>query len=446
MSTASAGIAPSGAVPGLIVAAPSSGSGKTVLTLGLLRNWQRSGVAVAPFKSGPDYIDAAFHSAAAGQACINLDIWAMREETLNSCAGAISADAELVVGEGVMGLFDGAVEGGGATADLAAHFALPVVLVVDVRGQGASVAALVEGFANHRADVQVAAVILNHVASARHEAMLRAALLPTTIPVLGAVPRADVLALPARHLGLVQAGEREDLQSFLSSAADLMARHVDCDGLQALAQPLRGSSAASPLPVAPLGQHIAVARDSAFAFCYEAMLAGWQLAGASLSFFSPLDNEAPNAAADAIYLPGGYPELYAAQLATNQNFLGGLRRAAEAGAWVYGECGGFMVLGDCLIDGDGGRHAMAGLLPVETSLADPRRHLGYRAATLLADAPFAASGAEFRGHEFHYATVTQIGTAPPLFRCRDSSGNDLGESGAAVGKVLGSFVHLIDKC
>ena len=446
MSTTSAGIAPSDAVPGLIVAAPSSDSGKTVLTLGLLHNWQRSGVAVAPFKSGPDYIDAAFHSAAAGQECINLDIWAMREETLNSCAGAISADAELVVGEGVMGLFDGAVEGGGATADLAAHFALPVVLVVDVRGQGASVAALVEGFANHRGDVQVAAVILNHVASARHEAILRAALAPTTIPVLGAVPQAQALALPARHLGLTQAVEKKNLQSFLSSAADLIAHHVDCDGLQALAQPLRGSSAAPPLPVAPLGKHIAVARDSAFSFCYEAVLVGWQLAGASLSFFSPLEDEPPNSAADAIYLPGGYPELHAAQLAANQNFLNGLRRAAKAGVWVYGECGGFMVLGNCLIDRDGERHAMAGLLPVETSFANPRRHLGYRAATLLADAPFDTSGTEFRGHEFHYATITQAGNAPPLFRCQDSSGNDLGESGSAVGKVLGSFIHLIDFC
>ncbi len=431
--------------PGLIIAAPASGSGKTVLTLGLLRHWQRSGIAVAPFKAGPDYIDAAFHSAAAGRACVNLDIWAMREEILASCADALSRDAAFVLGEGVMGLFDGAVEGGGASADLAARLGIPVALAVDVRGQGASVAALVEGFARHRADVDVAAVILNHVASARHEAMLCTALAPTGVPVLGAVPRAPSLALPARHLGLVQAGERDDLHTFLDAAADLVAEHVDGDALRALGRPLsEPSDAAPPVPLPPLGQHIAVARDQAFAFSYEAVLAGWRRAGAALSFFSPLADEAPAVDADAVYLPGGYPELQAGRLAANERFWGGLRGAAEAGAWVYGECGGYMVLGEGLTDADGARHAMAGLLPLETSFAAPRRALGYRAVMQLADTPFAASGAQFRGHEFHYATVTREGDAPPLYRCMDSAGKDLGESGAAVGKVLGSFIHLID--
>jgi cobyrinic acid a,c-diamide synthase len=431
--------------PGLIIAAPASGSGKTVLTLGLLRHWQRSGIAVAPFKTGPDYIDAAFHSAAAGRACINLDIWAMREDILASCAGALTSDAAFVLGEGVMGLFDGAVEGGGATADLAAHLGIPVILVVDVRGQGASVAALVEGFSRHRADVDVAAVILNHVASARHEAMLRAALASTGVPVLGAVPRDQSLALPARHLGLVQAGETEELQAFLDAAADLVAEHVDSDALRALGRPLpEPPNATPPVPLPPLGQHIAVARDQAFAFSYEAVLAGWRQAGAALSFFSPLADEAPDAEADAVFLPGGYPELHAGRLTASQTFLGGLRGAAEAGAWVYGECGGYMVLGEGLIDSDGARHAMAGLLPLETSFAAPSRALGYRAAMLLADTPFAASGAQFRGHEFHYATVTREGAAPALFRCMDSAGKNLGESGAAVGKVFGSFIHLID--
>jgi len=437
------------AAPGLIIAASASGSGKTVLTLGLLRHWRRSDVAVAPFKAGPDYIDAAFHSAAAGRACINMDSWAMREETLDACAGALGHDAELVLGEGVMGLFDGAAggpaRGRGATADLAAHFDIPVVLVVDVRGQGASVAALAEGFARHRADVDVAAVILNHVASARHETMLRAALAPTDIPVLGAVPHDDALALPARHLGLVQAGETEDLQAFLDAAADLVSRHVDCQRLRALGRPLRApEGAAAPAPLPPLGQHIAVARDQAFAFSYEAVLAGWRQAGTTLTLFSPLADEAPDIGADAVYLPGGYPELHAGRLAANQVFLDGLRGAARAGAWIYGECGGYMVLGDGLIDADGGRHAMAGLLPVETSFAVPRRHLGCRDVAMIADTPLAAAGARFRGHEFHYATVTRESAAPALFRCTDSDGKDLGERGAAVGRVLGSFLHLID--
>jgi cobyrinic acid a,c-diamide synthase len=439
------------AARGLILAAPKSGSGKTVLTLALSRHWARSGIAVAPFKAGPDYIDAAYHAAAAGRACVNLDGWAMRAESLDGAARALARDAELIVGEAVMGLFDGAAGGGGSSADLAAHFGLPVVLVVDARGQGASVAALAEGFARHRTDVEVAAVIFNHVAGARHEEILRAAMAPTGIPVLGALPRASELALPARHLGLVQAAEAEDLEAFLNGAADLVARHVDGAALRALARPLKVAQGApppgapAPCPLAPLGQNIAVARDSAFAFCYEAVLSGWQQAGAALSFFSPLADEAPEAAADAIYLPGGYPELHAGRLAANRNFIDGLRGAAEADVWLYGECGGYMVLGDGLIDADGRRHAMAGLLPLETSFTEPSLHLGYREVEMLGAAPFAAPGARFRGHEFHYAAVTHEGGARRLFRCADSRGEDLGEMGLAAGRVMGSFIHLIDR-
>ncbi len=434
------------AARGLILAAPKSGSGKTVLTLGLLRHWTRSGIAAAPFKTGPDYIDAAYHTAATGRACVNFDTWAMRPESLDAGAAALARDGEFILGEGVMGLFDGAAGGGGSTADLAARLDFPVVLVVDVRGQGASVAALAEGFARYRADVGVAPVILNHVAGARHEELLRAALAPTGIPVLGALPRDAALALPARHLGLVQAAEAEDLEAFLDAAADLVGRHVDGDALRALGRPLRAPQAAPPpCLLEPLGRKIAVARDLAFAFSYEAVLTGWRQAGAALSFFSPLADEAPDADADALYLPGGYPELHAGRLAANRNFIDGLRRAAKADVWLYGECGGYMVLGDGLIDAAGRRHAMAGLLPLETSFDAPSLHLGYREVEMLGDAPFAANGARFRGHEFHYAAVTREGGARPLFRCSDSAGKDLGETGLAAGRVMGSFIHLIDR-
>ena len=434
------------AARGLVLAAPKSGAGKTVLTLGLLRHWTQSGIAAAPFKAGPDYIDAAYHSAAAGRPCINLDAWAMRAESLHAVASALARDTEFVLGEGVMGLFDGAAGGGGATADLAAHFEIPVVLVIDVRGQGASVAALAEGFARHRDDVEVAAVIFNHVAGARHEDILRAAMAPTGILVLGAVPRDAALALPERHLGLVQAGESEDLQAFLNAAADHVQRHVDGDGLRALGKPLRAAdNAPPPSLLEPLGGTIAIARDLAFAFSYEAVLAGWREAGAALSLFSPLADEAPDANADAIYLPGGYPELHAGRLAANRNFMDGLRRAANNGVCLYGECGGYMVLGEGLTDAEGRRHTMAGLLPLETSFAEPRLHLGYRDAEILHHAPFAAAGARFRGHEFHYATVTQESGAEPLFRCADSGGKDLGNMGLAADNVMGSFVHLIDR-
>lgn len=432
--------------PGLIIAAPKSGAGKTIITLGLLRHLRRSGVSVAPFKAGPDYIDTAYHAAAAGRACANLDIWAMRGQNIDFSAAALAREAEFVLGEGVMGLFDGAAGGGGATADLAAWLGLPVVLVVDARGQGASVAALAEGFANHRDDVTVAAVVFNHVASASHEEILRSAMAPTGIPVLGALPRYQELALPERHLGLVQAGEAENLVGFLDAAADAASGHIDDVALCALGKPLQVSAEVPVVcPLDPLGNHIAIARDEAFAFSYEGVLAGWRDAGATLSFFTPLDDEAPAEEADAIYLPGGYPELHAGRLAANGRFLAGLRRAAKGGAWLYGECGGYMVLGEGLTDAAGTRHTMAGLLPLETSFASPSLHLGYREVEILRDAPFATSGACFRGHEFHYAKVMREEGARPLFRCSDSGGKMLGEFGLTAGKVMGSFIHLIDR-
>ncbi len=435
------------APPGLIVAAPRSGSGKTVITIGLLRHLTRSGVAVAPFKTGPDYIDAAYHAAAAGRACVNLDTWAMRGESLDATAAALAREAEFILGEGVMGLFDGAAGGGGSTADLAAWLGIPVLLVIDARGQGASVAALAEGFSNHRADVPVAAVVFNYVASVHHEEILRRAMAPTGIPVLGALPRNQSLALPERHLGLVQAGEEKNLVHFLDAAANVTADHIDEVMLCALGKPLQAlSEAPATYPLEPLGNHIAVARDKAFAFSYETVCSGWHSAGAALSFFSPLADEAPTDEADAVFLPGGYPELYAGRLAANRRFLAGLCRAAKGDAWLYGECGGYMVLGEGLTDAAGRRHAMAGLLPLETSFAAASLHLGYREAEMLGDAPFAANGARFRGHEFHYARVTREQGARPLFRCSDSGGKMLGEVGLTVGKVMGSFIHLIDRC
>lgn len=429
--------------PGLILAAPASGSGKTLLTLALLRALRRRGLDVAGAKAGPDYIDPGFHRAAAGCDSVNLDAWAMRVETL---AGAIAGiDAAFVLCEGVMGLFDGGGAGGdkGSTADLAALTGWPVVLVVDVRGQSASVAALLQGFAAHRADVGLAGVIFNRVAGPRHEAMLRAATaraLPD-LPVLGAVPSEPGLALPSRHLGLVQAEEHATLDRFLDRAADIVAASVDLDALPALARPARLGAVPPCAGVPPLGQRIAVARDRAFSFLYPHLLNGWRQLGAELSFFSPLGDEAPDAHAGAVFLPGGYPELHAGALAAAAGFKAGLRRMAARLLPIYGECGGYMVLGEALIDGDGVGHEMAGLLPVATSFAAPRRRLGYRGATCLAG-PW--RGLSFRGHEFHFAEQVRHDAEAALFECHDADGAPLGRAGAVRGSVAGSFIHLID--
>lgn len=424
---------------GAIIAAPHSGAGKTLVTLAMLAALRRRGVSVASAKVGPDYIDPRFHEAASGRVCSNLDHWAMRGDLLRALAGATACSAELLLIEGVMGLFDGAQGGGGATADVAAMLDLPILLVVDAASQGQSVAALVQGFAQFRADCRIAGVIFNRVAGPRHEEILRAALAPLQMPVLACLPRNDGLILPSRHLGLIQAGEHKDLDAFLIAAADWLGAHLDLDALVAMAKPVtpaRGD--AVPLP--PLGQHMAIARDEAFAFLYPHLIAGWRQAGARLSFFSPLGDEAPDAEADAVFLPGGYPELHAARLAGNETFLSGLRQVAEK-ALVYGECGGFMVLGDGLIDGDGVRHAMAGLLPVATSFAARKRTLGYRRLHHDGALPWPV---HLRGHEFHYSVETDTGSGVALFAAQDAAGRQIAALGARQGRVMGSYAHVID--
>lgn len=432
---------------GLLIAAPASGSGKTLVTLGLLRHFRNQGLAVGSIKVGPDYIDPAFHAAASGRPCNNLDSWAMRPSTLAGLIHSSAAGAELILGEGVMGLFDGAgPQGLGSTAELAALTGWPVVLVVDARGMGASAAALLEGFLRHRDGLQIAGVIFNRVGSPTHTDLLHQACANLDVVVLGALPKQGELVLPERHLGLVQAGEHAALEIFLDVAAQAVADNLDVPALAAMARPTDlelDEAAESPMP--PLGQHIAVARDEAFAFSYPFVLEGWRAAGAELSFFSPLADEAPDKAADAIYLPGGYPELHAGRLSAGSRFLEGLSLARDRGATIYGECGGYMVLGRGLVDAEGGRHSMAGLLPIETSFADPRLSLGYREVTLDADTVFGARGSRYRGHEFHYAQLVSGKEENPLFLVRDAHGRDRLSAGCRDGRTFGSFIHLIDR-
>lgn len=422
-----------------------------MITMGILRAFARGGRRIAAFKTGPDYIDPAFHSAALDLdgGCINLDGWAMDDGMLAMLLGTAATGADLVIGEGVMGLFDGARgmngRGDGSTADLASRLGLPVVLVVDAKGQGASLAALVEGFARHRADVPVPGLILNRVSSEAHATLLQAALAPLGIPVLGAVPQAADLMLPSRHLGLVQARETADLGAIIDRAADLVERHLDLAALVGLARPPTLMQPASAPLLPPLGQRIAVARDDAFAFAYPALLDGWRRAGSEITLFSPLADEAPDPSANAVYLPGGYPELQAGKLAGNARFLGGLRGAALAGAVIYGECGGYMVMGDSLTDADGRAHHMAGLLRLSTSFAARKLHLGYRQLRMQGDESlFGPPDSAYRGHEFHYASIVRE-QGKPLFAAADAASLALGPMGLRSGRIMGSFVHLLAK-
>lgn len=418
---------------GLILSAPASGSGKTTLTLGILRALRQRGVDVRSAKSGPDYIDPRFHAAASGQACLNLDAWAMTPDRLRSLA---AGPGTLLI-EGAMGLFDGAPPAGkGATADLARHLRLPVVLIIDTAKQSQSVAAVAMGFARHQPDVRVAGVILNNTGSARHEKMLRDALSPTDLPVLGAVRRQAGLSHPSRHLGLVQADERPDLEEFLDHVASIVSQSLDLDGLLALAAPLTPPPS-NRVNLPPPAQRISVARDAAFAFAYPHLLTDWHQAGAEISLFSPLADQAPPPG-DLVFLPGGYPELHAGRLAGNAVFLDGLQKAALTST-VYGECGGYMMLGDSLTDAGGHAHKMAGLLRLETSFATRKLHLGYRHLTALGG----IWQADLTGHEFHYATTLRA-LGPPLFSARNAEGDVLPEMGLRDGRVSGSFAHVID--
>ena len=423
---------------GLILAAPASGSGKTTVTLALLRALSDRGLPIRAAKSGPDYIDPRFHEAACGRPCLNLDAWAMSPARI--AALATGAPGPLLI-EGAMGLFDGAPpDGCGATADLARILGLPVILVIDAARMAQSVAPLALGFARHDPAVRIAGVILNRTGSPRHAATLTRALAPTGLPVLGALPRQDDLVLPSRHLGLVQAEERADLEAFIARAARYAADHLDLAAIAQAFAPMRYRHDTDALPtrLAPPAQRIAIAQDRAFAFAYPHLLSDWQTAGATLSVFSPLADE-PVPPADLVILPGGYPELHAGPLAAAGTFLESLRRAAET-TDVYGECGGYMVLGEALVDAAGRNHAMAGLLPLATSFAQPRLHLGYR--HLSADAgPFPG---RWRGHEFHYATTLHA-RGEPLFAAADAEGAALPPMGLVRGRVTGSFAHLIDR-
>jgi cobyrinic acid a,c-diamide synthase len=430
---------------GIIIGAPRSGSGKTSVTIGILRALARRGIAVRGAKSGPDYIDPGFHAAATGRPGVNLDSWAMPPALLNSLASEAARDAELVFVESAMGLFDG-IPGepgrSGSAADLARLYGLPVLLVLDVSGQSQTAAAVAKGFAAYDPEVRIAGVVLNRLGSERHRRLAGDAIEALGLPVVGAILRDPTLNLPERHLGLVQAEEHADLMAHLDRLADMVERSLDLDRIMALAAPMPSAAADFSGALPPPGQRIALAQDAAFTFLYPHLASHWRGAGAEIVPFSPLADEAPREDCDVCWLPGGYPELHAGKLATAGNFRTGLKKFAEQKP-VHGECGGFMVLGEVLEDADGATHEMLGLLGHSTSFARRKMNLGYRQARLLADCPLGPAGSVVRGHEFHYAQMIAPGDDEKLAELADGQGNALGSFGGRRGHVSGTFFHAI---
>ncbi|MDX8497514.1 cobyrinate a,c-diamide synthase [Mesorhizobium sp. VK4C] len=429
----------------IIIGAPRSGSGKTSVTIGLLRALARRGLKVRGAKSGPDYIDPGFHAAATGLSGVNLDSWAMSPSLLNALASQAADDAEYVILESAMGLFDGipAPEGrSGSAADLARLYGLPVLLVLDVSGQSTTAAAVAKGFATYNPDVRMAGVVLNRLGSERHRRLSGDAIEAIGLPVVGAILRDPTLNLPERHLGLVQAGEYENLMAHLDRLADMVEKSLDIDAILALATPLEPAAGDFGDALSPPGQRVALAEDAAFTFLYPHVATHWRKAGAEIVPFSPLADEAPAEDCDVCWLPGGYPELHAGRLAAAANFRAGMARFATTKP-VHGECGGFMVLGEVLEDADGESHKMLGLLGHSTSFAKRKMNLGYREARLRAGCPLGSEGTLIRGHEFHYAQMTATGNDQPLADLADGQGNPLGASGYRRGHVSGTFFHAI---
>lgn len=429
----------------LIIGAARSGSGKTSLTIGLLRAFTRRGVRVRGVKTGPDYIDPGFHAAATGLDGLNLESWAMAPDLIAHLLGAAAEDADLLLIESAMGLFDG-IPGepnrSGAAADLARGFGIPVLLVLDVSGQSQTAAALACGFMRYDPAVRMAAAALNRAGSDRHVRLAGDAIRALGLPLVGAVRRDPSLTLPERHLGLVQASEHPEIEAHIERLADAVEASLDLDAIYAAAVPVSAGPGSAAKLIAPPGQRIAIAEDAAFTFLYPHLRRHWRDAGAELVTFSPLADEAPPAGCDACWLPGGYPELHAGRLAASERFRIGLARFATTKP-VHGECGGYMALGDALTDAEGVTHRMAGLLSHRTSFAKRKMNLGYRQAVLAADGVLGTAGSTIRGHEFHYASVTDAGTEAPFAEIADGEGRPLGPAGGRRGLVSGTFFHAI---
>lgn len=410
------------ACPALMVSAPASGQGKTSVTAALARWHARQGRRVAVFKTGPDFLDPLVTGRAAGVDAYQLDLWMGGEAEVRARLHAAAQCAELILVEGVMGLYDGEP----SSAELARKLGLPVLAVIDGSAMAQTFGALAHGLAHYRAGVRLYGVAANRIGSDYHAKLLRESL-PSGIAWLGALPREPALALPERHLGLVAAGELPDLDARLDALADAWGRHADTG----LPPPVEFAAADAPA-VPPLlrGRRIAIARDAAFCFLYPANLDLLRAAGAELVFFSPLAGE-PLPDGDAVWLPGGYPELHLAALAARGDLFAALRAHRDAGKPLLAECGGMLCLLDRLADGAGNEAAMAGLLPGHARLQARLVALGLQQVAL--------PEGTLRGHTFHHAQASIAAT--PLAIAENPNGAPSREAVYRERRLTASFVH-----
>jgi cobyrinic acid a,c-diamide synthase len=400
------------ACPRLVIAGSGSGVGKTSLAAGLARWLTRQGLRVQTFKVGPDFLDPSYLAMASGRTCYNLDGWMTSRRYVRGLFARATADADMALVEGVMGMFDGAsprtLEG--STAEIAQWLAAPVLLITSAHGAARSLAATVKGFADFEPGIRVAGVVANQGGSPRHRAWLAESLGQAAAPpLLGMIPRGSLPPLPSRHLGLV-AADQAGLGQTIDQLANACGEHLDAASLMALARSAEAfeteESPLVPRRVPSRKLRLGIARDAAFHFYYPDNLEALADAGAEWVPLSPLRDAGLPADLDALYLGGGYPEAHAAQLADNRTILADVRRFAASGRPVYAECGGLMYLGRTLTSVDGVRHAMAGVLPIETAMLEKLKVLGYAEVAWARPSLWGAAGEVGRGHEFHYSEIT----------------------------------------
>jgi cobyrinic acid a,c-diamide synthase len=436
--------------PRIVIAGNRSGVGKTTFTLALTAALKRKGLAVQTYKTGPDFLDPTWLSLASGRPCYNLDGWMSGEEYVRNLFARTSADADIAVIEGAMGLFDGAPRScpDGSTAEIARWLDAPVLLVADAHGMSRSLAALVQGYAGFEAGVKIAGVIANNCGSARHGSALESALQSAGCPpLLGAVTRGSVPALESRHLGLVAAGPSNASRGLFESLADACERFLDPEKV------VQAARRAAPLPVTvparredlPLRVRLGVALDSAFHFYYQDLFDELAARGCVLEFFSPVRDEHLPEQLHGLYIGGGYPEAYAPELAANESMLSEVRVFAGSGRPVYAECGGLMYLSRAIETLDGTTCPMAGILPASSRMLERRQALGYVESLLERDTLWGTRGDVLRGHEFHYSELT----ADPAGRNGWDTAYSLKKpytgasrrEGYQRGRILASYVH-----
>jgi cobyrinic acid a,c-diamide synthase len=438
------------ACPRLVIAGTGSGVGKTSLALGLARCLARQGLRVQTFKVGPDFLDPSYLSAASGRTCYNLDGWMTSRDYVRRLFARATADADIALIEGVMGLFDGATAHTleGSTAEIALWLDAPVLLVANVHGVARSLAATVKGFTHFDPELRVAGVIGNHGGSPRHHALLSEALSGAgTVPLVGMVPRGSLPALPGRHLGLVAADHANLAPELFDALADACSQHLDIPAIVELARSAGSIEAEEPLPetAAPRTLRLGIARDEAFHFYYPDNLEELARRGAEWVPFSPLADRRLPADLDGLYFGGGYPELHAARLAENTGMLADVRDYAASGRVLYAECGGMMYLGRTLTASDGAQYPLAGVLPIRTAMLPRLKVLGYAEVRWTADSLWGLAGEVARGHEFHYSEIV-AGDQPldgwrPAYTVRRRR-DDLERGGFCQGSILAGYVHL----